>query len=334
MRSLVPAAVTAATAALGLLIGVSPAFAATVLAPGTFSVGTGVPGASYYSIHVLAGSNTPHDLVVSNPTGASETLAIRTELGLTATYSGDTYVPSHSGAAGWLAGLPSSVKLGPHAKVTIPFQVDVPSHTKAADYLAGVAAQSTPGSLPDGVKTTGKPAATATVVRQVVLGVAVYVGTPAISSLKIQSVTAAASYSELVIREHNAGLTFLHPIGTVSVGSRSWTLRSSTVLPGGTAYLVVHIPRLAPAPHVASVDLIYRHGTKHVSWSGVLVESGPQHSGPIPASTGPQLVHVFPSSPFPWIVVVAAGVASAGLGALAGVGIVRYRRGSGRTSSS
>lgn len=262
---------------------------------------------AYFAFDLAPGATASDGIVVENSSGSPETLRIGASSGATAVGSGDAFVGAFEpcrGAACWVSGLPAEVTLAAHERRTIPFTVHVPAGSPQRQYLAGITIQPGGASAPVTVGSNGSAGASAVIVHQVNVGVAVTVGTLSQlrSSLSITSVTATlvGSTPRLLVREKNTGETFLHARGgatcTSSGQSYTFTVASGTILPGDTAVLTVNAPNLAPggASH-CTLQLQYPGGSAS-RWKGEVavpavrqvtrVHTGPGAYSTLPASAG------------------------------------------------
>ncbi len=293
---------------------------------GAAPVGAGASG--YFSVTLGPGTGATRTVLISNLRATRQTLDLYAVRGVTAPSSGDVYVgkPGTCAAVGcWIARLPARLTLAAHRARSVAFAVHVPAGTTPGQYLGGVAVQPARSPAP-----TAGQGARSVIVHEVVIGVAVTVGSHYASRLWIPRVTGAAigDVGGIAVAEANGGAQFEHPTGTATVvangASNSFPLLSRTMLPGGRATLRVLTPHIAPGAYPARVALTYDGGARTTYWSGTVqvpaVRTGA--AGP----NGRALAVSQRSSSPPVLLLLGTGVGGAVLAALT-VSLHRRRRG-------
>jgi hypothetical protein len=296
-----------AAAEAGGAVGIS---AGPVLPPGA-------PASSYFELTAAPGTVLHEAVRIANPRDVGQVVQVLPAFGKTARNSGDTYpAPVLMGepceqTSCWIGGLPTQVRLAPHAEAVVPFSVSVPSGTPPGEYLAGVVARPVgpePTSLPRPRAGVGVGAAVAPAVA---IGVAIVVPGPLSPLLVIPTVTAslANGYLPMVnLVERNLGNTWLHPSGdvTVRVGAHEVraAVRSGTVLPGDQATLPVIVLGVTGGLHPVRAELWYWHHTRLAVWQGEL-----------DFPTPPQVLHLHGET-----ILVQPGLPAWAIGLIAGLG--------------
>jgi hypothetical protein len=173
----------------------------------------------------------------------------------------------------------------------------VPAGTDAGQYLAGVAVEPVVTAKPSG---GGSPGVRSVVHTQVVIGVAVTVGSGYPSILSIPGVVGAAIGDQpgVAVTEENGGAQFEHPRGMVilktSSGDRSFPLRSNTVLPGDEATLRVAVSGVKPGVYASEAWLRYDSGAKTTYWFGTVTVPVVNQTPTVPVSSSGKILGVIP----------------------------------------
>jgi hypothetical protein len=250
---------------------------------GQFAVGPVRKGTalSYFNFSVASGGRTlAGQLLITGEDRTPIALDVAPAIGITAAYSGYAYVSIASKKCAesscWLHGLPSHLTVKYHQQVVVSFTVHVPNGIPLGQYLAGVTVQ--PAVTPRSPRPASGTGATSTLIHQVIIGVAVTVGSGYPHGLSIPDVTGTriGSSPGLLIDETDGGRAFEHPAGAVTLdGStgRVWHFAavSGTVLPSDSAQLRVLAPNVPPGTYPASAYLRYDSGHKIARWSGTVV---------------------------------------------------------------
>jgi hypothetical protein len=252
----------------------------------------------YFDLSVQAGTQITDTVRVANPGTAPETLKISASTGSTSPTSGLGYVGYFApcvDAGCWVGGLPPTVTLSPGSTRLLSFTVTVPPSTSPGQYLAGITAQPLSDPQPIAVGSNGAAGASAIVVSQVDVGVAITVGVLAQLStrLLVSAVTSTAIGPVLraSLRVENPGQTFVKTTGTLSctVAGRdlSFPVTVRTVLPGQSADVEVNAAGLPlTTPTRCSVRLPYGSGAV-AAWSGSLgISAGSTPTAP-PTAVAP-----------------------------------------------
>jgi hypothetical protein len=261
-------------------------FSAALLPPvvsGGPRAGGGAPSPlGYLSVDLEPGGSVVSGVVVQNFATAPAVFDLEAARGVTATNSGDAYVPLRSpgpcGAACWLVGLPSSIEVPAGGSTRVGFALEVPASAPPGDYLAGILVRpaAPPASGPS--VRHGAVGAEVQVVRQVALGVAVTVGNPLALADRLAvpsvSVGVGPGGEQLSVIERDVGQTWVHPRGVawVRVGQHivSLSVVSGTVLPGDQATLAVHVAGVPVGSWPVVVRLCDTKTTACAEWSGTL----------------------------------------------------------------
>jgi len=299
--------------AAGLAIGVAgPAHATSVGGPTLFGL-TPKPAYNghsrpYFQVNLAPGQTATDAVIVTNAGKTTTTLQISPSTGITAPNSGtafDGYFQKCVRDGCWVTGLPSTVTLKPGARETLRFTIHVPDATPLQQYLAGITAQpaTSPPAVPIG--STGKASAKAVIVNQIIVGVAVTVGSfsQLRTRLDIPTVTAGTvgRTPRIDIHLHNTGQTFTKATGAMSctVGRKrlSYPVAVDTILPGDPAVVPVDAPRLPLGkPLPCTVQLRYDNGLTS-TWSGTIKIPATPHS--IIFHTGPGTYSTLPAGGIP-----------------------------------
>ena len=260
--------------ALTVVAGAATAARAAAFSGGFAAAPVGAGASGYFSLRLAPRARATRTVQIANLSAMQQTLVLRAVQGVTSPSSGDVYVgkPGTCAAAGcWITGLPERLTLPAHGARDVAFSVQVPAATPSGQYLGGVAVE--PASTPAPTSSGGARSA---IVHEVVVGVAVTVGSHYRSALSIPAVTGAAigDAAGIAVSEANRGAQFEHPSGvarlTAGGAISSFPVRSGTLLPGGQATLRVLTPRIAPGAHPARVTLSYDSGAKRAYWSGTV----------------------------------------------------------------
>ena len=266
---------------------------------------------SYFNLTVMPGGSVWDTAIITNEGKQIERLKVTVSKGATATNTATTFVNTTgkcTGTSCWVTGLPHTVTLLPGTRKAMRFRVAVPRQTRPGQYLAGITAQSAVQPGPVRVGSNGHASARAIIIDQVIVGVAVTVGSLARlrTVLKISTVSAGwiGSTPRLYIPVRNAGQTFVRATGEVSCHSggrpHSYQVVMSTVLPGDSAVVPINARGLSTGPAPCAVRL--RDSAGHlVTWSGIV------HVPPmIPTKTYHPAKGVFLSMPVrttpPWAI--------------------------------
>lgn len=245
---------------LGVALASGTAKAAGIGGGGTPSfsaqpVPTKAGARSYFSFSAAPGARVGDAIVVHNDAAEAATFKLSAARGITAVGSGDGFSGQFapcSGTACWLSGLPASITVPASSARRVGFVVTVPPQASPQQYLAGVVVAPAATPAPTVIGRRGKTTVSAVILRQVDIGVAVTVGSPA--SLRTSAtvtglrgkVFATLSRVELGIR--NTGQTFAHVEGsmTCSGGGKAETapVGSSTILPATSTELTINTPGL------------------------------------------------------------------------------------------
>jgi hypothetical protein len=299
---------------------------------GGFAAGPlGVGASGYFSLTLGPGTGATRTVQISNLRAITQTLDLYAVRGVTAPSSGDVYVgkPGTCMAAGcWITGLPARLTLAAYQAQDVAFSVHVPAATTPGQYLGGVAVQ--PVSMPSPTSGHG---ARSVIVHEVVIGVAVTVGSHYPSELSIPGVMGAAigDAAGIAVSEANGGGQFEHPRGTATLvsngASSSFPLQSSTMLPGGQASLRVLTPHIAPGVYSARVVLTYDGGAKTAYWNGTVQVPAVQPDATVAVDPNGRTPAALQRSSTPSVLLlVGTGVGGALLAALT-VSLYRWRRG-------
>lgn len=303
-------AAVAALAALAVMTTIPPAAAAGGgngafgLTPAPYRDGRAAP---YFKLSVAAGHSAVGTALLRNLGQTTEKLKVSRSTGVTAANGGSAFSRSFQSCSGpgcWVTGLPEVVTLPAGAAEKLQFTVHVPARTARGQYLAGITAE--PAARPRAVQvgSNGAAKASAIIIEQATVGVAVTIGSPALltTRLRIPGVSGAAvgSVARLNIRLRNTGQTFAHAAGkaSCSVGGQhhSFAVVAATLLPHDQAVIAVNargLPEGVSMP--CAVRLGYGHG-RTVSWAGPVT---------VPAASRQRTVHTGPGV---YSVVPAAGI--------------------------
>jgi hypothetical protein len=208
----------------------------------------------------------------------------------------------------------------------LQFRLHVPARTAHGQYLAGVTA--TPAARPQPVQvgSNGKAKASAVIIEQMTVGVAVTVGSGLRTRLKIPGVSgeAVGSIARLNIRLDNTGQTFAHGAGkaacTVAGKSHSFTVVAPTVLPHDQAVIAVDAPGLPEGATMPCMVRLGYHDGLTASWAGSVTVPAPPRGRII--HTGPGAYSVVPAGGIPpW----AIALLIVGVLVLAGMAVLLLR---------
>ena len=333
---------TTALAALTLAVALAPAGQAAATFAGGFSAGPLNTGAlDYFTFALAPGGHARERVRVANLRATGQSLELYAVLGVTSRASGDAYYGYPGGCLGaacWIRRLAPIIRLHGGTTTLVGFSVHVPPGTKPGQYLAGIAIQ--PAKTPPGARATPGSAATSVILRQIVVGVAVTVGSHLHSAVSIPLVKGEAigATPGLGIVEENHGVRFEHPVGTATlvVGGhrRVFGVRSGTVLPGDHASLHVLTPHVAAGTYPARVELRYDELRKVAVWTGTVVIPAIQSARFVQGRGGtvieetPPAAHTTTKTPTLLLVAIGAGLALlfVALGAVVRRAWVRWRR--------
>lgn len=295
---------------------------------------------SYFSFALGRGVTKTDSFVVFNGAAHTAVFKVGPAYGVTAGNSGYGYTGAFSRcrfAACWIHGLPSSVTVPARGRKTVRFSVTVPAGTPDRQYLAGITIQ--PAKLPSAVRVGGnkKIGASATIIPQVNIGVAITVGVLANlrTKLVIAGVDSAAvgANERLLIRERNSGQRFLTATGTALClhAQRRFTypVVSQTILPGDAALLTVAAPGLPTGMSLrCTVNLNYAGSGSSRSvaaWRGPVKVAVPHPQKVI--RTGPHTFTAVPKAHVPrWAIALIIGGSVLILLLLALIAVLFFRR--------
>jgi hypothetical protein len=296
-------AVAAPAAAIGP--GGSGAFG---LAPASASNGRAGP---YFTMTVAAGHSAAATAIITNLGKTTEELKISRSTGGTAANGGSSFsraFQSCSGAGCWVTGLPGKVTLPVGTGERLHFTVRVPAKTPPGQYLAGITAEPAARPRPVRVGSHRQATASAVIIEQVTVGVAVTVGSRSrlTTRLRILSVWGAAAgpAARLDIGLENTGQTFAHAAGkascTVAGKRRSFAALANTVLPHDRAVIAVNAPGL---PEGAAVPCTVRlgYGNGLTVWAGLVAVPGPPRARIVHTAPGAYSV-IPPATIPPWAI--------------------------------
>jgi len=285
----------------------------------------------YFQLAVAPGQAVTATALVENLAKHTETLALDAATGVTASNSGNAYLPPNgrcSGAACWVSGLPSRVTLPAGAQQLVSFTVRVPRRAALGQYLSGITAMPATRPAPVKLGTYGGAATQAVIIDTVTVAMAVTVGdlSSLMSRLSIHGVQATdlGPLVRLDIGLYNTGQTFAAGKGQASCRAsgqwHSYPVYTNDVLPGGHAVIAAKAQGL-PEGTTVPCAITLRYGKNQVvSWSGPVA---------IPAARAGRIVRVgkgayalVPPPGFPrWgiaLIVICALLAAALLWALSG----------------
>jgi len=241
---------------------------------------------SYFQLRLHAGAQRRATVLLANPESYPCSVTLEAASGETAVNSGDTYPVPATGCVEtgcWLQGLPTTVSVAAHGRVSVHFAISVPSSTSAGQYLAGVVIR--PTEPPARPTAAGSKQVAVAVSARVALGVAVIVPGPLRPGLTIQGVRldVRGPVPMLYVSVHNTGNTWEHPVGgavvTADGTNRAFGIRASTVLAGDTAVLPLPAPGIARGSWTTRVELRYGdHGV--AAWNGRLSYPTPRSAAP------------------------------------------------------
>ncbi len=269
-------------------LAVQPSSAGAISLGGSTPIGVSPPplqngqAPPYFEFTLGPGDTSSSNVIISNEGTRSETLKLSGSTGITSPNSGSAFEGSFDKCVGvgcWVSGLPPKITLQPGARETVPFTVSVPSATGPRQYLAGITVEPNTPSPRVTVGSNGKASASAVIVDQVTVGVAVTVGSISAltTRLQISGVTGGAvgSAPRMYVKVRNSGQTFAKAAGTASCALTgrqvSYAISSDTVLPGDSALLPVNAPGLEPGAAVpCHVQLSY-DPTSRAEWTGKVV---------------------------------------------------------------
>jgi hypothetical protein len=270
---------------------------------GQFAVGPVRKGTalSYFNFVLPTGGRVvTGQLLITGEDRSPITVDVSPALGVTALYSGYAYVSAPASScresACWLHGLPSRVTLSYHQHVVVSFTDTVPASIATGQYLAGVTVQ--PAATPHSTGPTTHTGATSTLIHQVIIGVAVTVGSAYPHQLAIPAVTGTriGSSPGLLLDESDGGRAFEHPAGAITLHSASghtwhFAATSGLILPSDHAQLRILATGVPPGTYPASAYLHYDSGAKIARWSGTIVipRASPQ---PVSVPPGARIVVV------------------------------------------
>ncbi len=308
---------------------------ATATFAGGFAAGPVNAGAyDYYSWALSPGAARAGAVRVTNLASGSQAVVLYAAAGVTSPLSGDAYVgqPGTCASAGcWLSGLPRTVTLARGQSETVAFTARVPRGTRPGQYLAGIAVRP---ANPPRLAPSRRAGARSLILHQVTVGVAVTVGSGYASQLDIPAVTGTVIGDQpgIALTERNLGASFEHPAGAAmisvaSAGSRAFTVRSGTVLPGGLATLRVITSGLGPGAYPARVALHYDNGAKTAYWGGVVTIPRVASVATAPVGPGGRLLVALPDrSSTSTLSYVLAGAGALALAALLFFLVLGWRR--------
>ncbi|HEY6278175.1 MAG TPA: hypothetical protein VIX86_17805 [Streptosporangiaceae bacterium] len=279
-------AALALTLALALAGAAPPADAVTAAGAGTgpFGLTPSLTAAGrprpYFALAIAPGGLARDDAIISNEGTTTERLRVSTVAGVTALNSGSAFGGAGRGCLGpacWVTGLPAVVTLAPGSRRVLPFRVAVPAGTAPGQYLAGLAAEPALRPRPVRIGRAGRATARVVIVDEVVVGVAVTVGSRSQlrTVLSIGAVTGGSvgTTPRLYIHVHNAGQTFTKATGAVTCLAggrhRSYRVIMDTVLPGQGAVIPINAAGLGTGP-VPCRLVLHDGAARPVIWSGTV----------------------------------------------------------------
>jgi hypothetical protein len=288
-------AAAAALATLAIVAAAAPALPAAAVGTagnGTFGL-TPAPAADgraapYFTMNVSGGHSVAATAIIANLSQATEKLKISRSTGVTAANGGSAFTRSYQSCRGpgcWVASLPRTVTLPAGARETLPFTVRVPAGTRRRQYLAGITVELATAPPPVQVGSHGRSRASAIIIQQVTVGVAVTVGSlPRMTNrLVIPDVLGGAvgTIARLNIELANTGQRFAHGKGqascTVAGTRRSFAVVASTVLPRDRAVIPVNA-RAIPEGSTVPCTVRIRYGNGLIAtWSGSVTIPSPPH---------------------------------------------------------
>jgi LPXTG-motif cell wall-anchored protein len=296
-------AAVAALATLAMVAVAAPALPAAAvgnagngsfgLTPAPASDGRAAP---YFTMNVAGGQSVVATAIIANLSRATEKLRISRSTGVTAANGGSAFNRSYQSCRGpgcWVNSLPSTITLPAGVRETLPFTVRVPAGTRRRQYLAGITAELATAPPPVQVGSNGKSRASAIIIQQVTVGVAVTVGSLSrmTDRLVIPDVLGGAigTLARLNIKLANTGQQFAHGKGQASctvAGTRhSFAVVASTVLPQDRAVIPVNAQAI-PEGSTVPCTVRIRYGNGLIArWAGsVTIPSPPRvrviHTGP------------------------------------------------------
>jgi hypothetical protein len=194
---------------------------------------------SYFTLHLPSGASAHDEVVITNTSTQSVSLAVSAVDGLTGQTSGSVYANRQDAvreAGLWVTPEITSLTLAGNASRTVGFTVQVPKGASAGDHLAGIAVENT-------VPTSSGNGFSIKQILRSVIGVRVVVPGPAafyprLVSLDINGI-GATGIGAVDIGLGNSGKQLAKPTLVVAMTgpagySRSLTRHLDTVLPGDT----------------------------------------------------------------------------------------------------
>jgi hypothetical protein len=286
-------------AALGLLLAVGPAAAATFggfgVRPATFNPNNPATRA-YFIVQARPGASRAEQLVVTNNQAAPLTLHVNAVDGLTGVTSGVVYANrevASSGAGRWVTAARSLVTVPGHATIRVGFVVRIPRGALPGDHVAGIALEPVHSTKSGGNFSV-------TVVVRTVVGIEIEVAGPARQSIRIYSMSLAplpgTDVPSVVVALADTGRKLCHPRLKVALtGSSGTTVASQsldTILPGDEIAYPFRWPgSLRPGRYGLGVT------ATGCGPAASFVTSADYAPGAAPATSGQSVTHVPASTP-------------------------------------
>lgn len=320
-------------------VGGSQAFGVTPVLP------AGTTG-SYFQLALSPGQTRREAVRVSNASSAPLTLRLGASVGVTASNSGSAYSGAFAACAStacWIENLPPTLTLAAGTSKVVDFEVAVPPGAAPGQYLAGISAEPVSASAPVKLNSRGGASASAVIVDDVTVGVAITVGSLAQLPIHLTVTHVASTYvgttPRLLVTVRNDGSRFAHGSGlaTCRSGGRQLTFPVvvGTILPGDSAVVPVNAVGLAgTAASACEISFTYSPsgGTAsdqqvvagRVAWSGSVRPPGA--APPKQVEVGPGVYRSIPASKLPGWVIALLAAAGAIVLALAVTVVVIWRR--------
>jgi hypothetical protein len=225
--------------ALGLLLAVAPAVAATLggfgVRPATFDPSDPATRA-YFVVHARPGAARTEQVVVSNNQSTPLTLHVNAVDGLTGVTSGVVYANREiaaSGAGTWVTPTLSRVTVPGRATIRVGFTVRIPRGAVPGDHVAGIAFEPVHSTKSGGNFSV-------TVVVRTVVGIEIEVAGTARQSLRLYSMSLAplpgTDVPSVVVSLKDTGRKLCRPRLKVALTGASGTTvvaqSLDTILPG------------------------------------------------------------------------------------------------------
>lgn len=236
-----------------------PAKAAVMVSPALNGM-TALEG-GHFRYDLAAGASAHDGMTIANPTAAPITVSVYA-VDMLQDHDGGLVVARadnpRTGAAAWITPSVTAVAVAAHARVDVPFTINVPVGAPPGDLIAAVVASTTSPAETGGVNVEARAA----------LRVSVRVVGHIDAGLRIGTPTVSRDHHAVAVDVRNTGNVLTTLAGSIDVGGRRLALRPPTiyVIPGGHARLTARWadpPMLGHPAIQAHVEGVVDRGPRH-----------------------------------------------------------------------